>query len=56
MNTNSTDVSTTLTVTDGSSDLLTGDSDADADATLTISQIVATTAGGSAQTVSSNST
>ena len=53
---NSTDVSTTLTVTDGASDLLTGASDDDADASLTISQIVATTAGGSAQSVSSTST
>ena len=54
--TNSTDVSTTLTVTDGSSDVLAGDTDADADASLTVSQVVATTAGGSAQSVSANST
>ncbi|WP_196228205.1 DUF4347 domain-containing protein, partial [Candidatus Pelagibacter communis] len=37
--TNSTDVSTTLTVTDGSSDVLAGDTDADADASLTVSAI-----------------
>ena len=37
--TNSTDVSTTLTVTDGASDLLTNDSDDDADASLTVSAI-----------------
>ena len=37
--TNSTDVSTTLNVTDGSSDVLAGDTDDDADASLTVSAI-----------------
>ena len=41
----------TLTVTDGSSDLLHGDTDVDGSASLTVSSIVATTASGSATAV-----
>ena len=41
----------TLTVTDGSSDLLDGDTDADTSASLSISSIIATTASGSATVV-----
>ena len=44
-------MSQTLTVTDGSSDLLHGDTDVDGSASLTVSSIVATTASGSATTV-----
>ena len=40
-----------LTVTDGTSDVLHGDTDADASASLSVSSIVATTAGGSATAV-----
>ena len=43
--------SNTLTVTDGTSDLLHGDTDVDASASLNITSIVATTAGGSATAV-----
>ena len=43
--------SNTLTVTDGSSDLLDGDTDADGSASLSVSSIVATTASGSATAV-----
>ena len=49
--TGSVDISSTLTVTDGTSDLLHGDTDADASASLNISSIVATTASGSATAV-----
>ena len=44
-------VGNTLTVTDGSSDLLFGDTDADASASLSVSSIVATTASGTATAV-----
>ena len=43
--------SNTLTVTDGTSDLLHGDTDVDASASLNVTSIVATTAGGSATAV-----
>ena len=49
--TGSVDISQTLTVTDGTSDLLHGDTDADASASLRVSSIVATTASGSATAV-----
>ena len=49
--TGSVDTNSTLTVTDGTSDLLHGDTDADASASLSVSSIVATTAGGSATAV-----
>ena len=49
--TGSVDTSQTLTVTDGTSDLLHGDTDADASASLSVSSIVATTASGSATAV-----
>ena len=49
--TGSVDISQTLTVTDGTSDLLHGDTDADASASLSVSSIVATTASGSATAV-----
>ena len=49
--TGSVDASQTLTVTDGSSDLLDGDTDADTSASLSVSSIVATTASGSATAV-----
>jgi VCBS repeat-containing protein len=49
--TGSVDASNTLTVTDGTSDLLHGDTDADASASLSVSSIVATTASGSATAV-----
>ena len=49
--TGSVEVSNTLTVTDGSSDLLHGDTDVDGSASLTVSSIVATTASGSATAV-----
>ena len=49
--TGSVDVSQTLTVTDGSSDLLDGDTDADTSASLSVSSIVATTASGSATAI-----
>ena len=49
--TGSVDISHTLTVTDGTSDLLHGDTDADASASLSVSSIVATTASGSATAV-----
>ena len=49
--TGSVNISQTLTVTDGTSDLLHGDTDADASASLSVSSIVATTASGSATAV-----
>jgi VCBS repeat-containing protein len=49
--TGSVNISQTLTVTDGSSDLLDGDTDADGSASLRVSSIVATTASGSATAV-----
>ena len=49
--TGSVDTNSTLTVTDGTSDLLHGDTDADASASLSVSSIVATTASGSATAV-----
>jgi VCBS repeat-containing protein len=49
--TGSVDTTQTLTVTDGTSDLLHGDTDADASASLSVSSIVATTASGSATAV-----
>ena len=49
--TGSVNISQTLTVTDGSSDLLDGDTDSDGSASLRISSIVATTASGSATAV-----
>ena len=49
--TGSVNASQTLTVTDGSSDLLDGDTDADTSASLSVSSIVATTASGSATAV-----
>ena len=49
--TGSVNASQTLTVTDGSSDLLDGDTDADTGASLSVSSIVATTASGSATAV-----
>ena len=49
--TNSVDASQTLTVTDSTDDVLHGDTDADASASLSVSSVVATTASGSATTV-----
>ena len=54
--TGSVNASQTLTVTDSSSDLLDGDTDADTSASLSVSSIVATTAGGSATAVNPGTT
>ena len=54
--TNSVTISTTTTVNDGTSDVLYGDTDVDGSASLSVSSIVATTAGGSAQAVAASST
>ena len=54
--TNSVTVSTTTTVNDGTSDVLYGDTDADGSASLSVSNIVATTASGSDQSVAAGST
>ena len=48
--------SQTLTVTDGSSDVLNNDTDVDAHASLSVSSITATTAGGSATDVNPGTT
>ncbi len=54
--TNSVAASQTLTVTDGSSDVLNNDTDVDAHASLSVSSIIATTAGGSATDVNPGTT